>query len=196
MKAELEKLVALQKLDARIKQLKKATQTTSERRVGLEQEFEARAFEIRELQKKHDEANGEKQRFEKELSEAAEKLERAERNLKNAQNQKQYEAAMREKGTLQKQISDFETQVLEKTEAVDEAAKVLNDRSEEIASLETERSAHLSEFEAGVEREKSELESAEKNRETAFAALPKNLAGIYNRLVTRIRDGVAVSTLR
>ena len=196
MKAELEKLVALQLSDTKIKHLKKSIETVPKRRVSLEQEFEARAFEIRELQKNRDEANAERMRLETELAAANTSLERADRNLKQSQNQKQYEAAVREKGTLEKQISDFETKLLENSEAVETAEKALAERADEINSIETERAESLKKFEKETEKERKELDAEQKRRETLFADLPKNLASIYNRLVTRIRDGVAVAEVR
>lgn len=196
MKAELEKLVALQKSDSLIKKLKKAIETIPERRVSLEQEFEARAFEIRALEKKRHEANTEKTRLENEIAEATTNLDRADRNLKQSQNQKQYEAAMREKTIFQKQISDLETQLLEKSEAVEESDKVLTERADEIAAIETERTARLKELDAQIEQEKAQLETEQKSREKSFVTLPPNLAAIYDRLVKRIRDGVAVAEVK
>jgi hypothetical protein len=54
----------------------------------------------------------------------------------------------------------------------------------------------LKKFEKETEKERKELDAEQKRRETLFADLPKNLASIYNRLVTRIRDGVAVAEVR
>lgn len=196
MKAELEKLIALQKSDSQIKKLKKAIESVDQRRVAIEQEFEARAFEIRALEKTRAAAITEKTRLDNEIAEAAVKLERSENNLKQSQNQKQYEAAVREKGVLQKQISDLETASLEKSEIIEESDKVLGERAAEIAGLETERKVSLENLESETNREKTELESEEKKREKAFATLPKNLAATYDRLVQRIRDGVAVAEVK
>lgn len=196
MNAELEKLVALQNSDTKIKSLEKSIKTAPQRRVSLEQDFEKRAFKIRELQKARDDAQSAKRGIETELADANSKFERAERNLKQAQNQKQYEAAVREKGALQKQISDFETKLIENDDAIQEAEGKLNEHAAEIASIESEREASLKNFETEIENQKTELEAERKHREEIFAQLPKQAASIYNRLVTRIRDGVAVAEVR
>ena len=196
MKAELDKLVALQKSDTEIKKLKNAIETVDQRRVAIEQEFEARAFEIRALEKKRETANSEKNRIDNEIAESNTKLERSESNLKQSQNQKQYEAAMREKGVLQKQIGDLETASLEKSELVEETEKVLAERADEIANLEAERAASLLKLEKQTEEEKAELERQRLKRVKAFETLPKNLAVIYDRLVQRIRDGIAVAEVK
>lgn len=196
MNAELEKLVALQKSDTGIKTLKNAIQTVDQRRDAIEQEFEARAFQIREVQRNRNDASAEKVLFENNIADLNTSLERTERNLKAAQNPKQYEAAVREKSILEKQISDLETQILEKTEVLEAAEKTLAERADEIASIEQERTARLLEFETEVEQQEEKLQTLQDRREQAFATLPKNLAATYDRLVKRIRDGVAVAEVK
>ena len=125
MKAELEKLIDLQKTDTNIRRLKKAIETADQRRAGIEQEFEQHAFSIREVQSRRDGLNAEKLELEKQVAENKTYLERAERNLKHAQNQKEYETAMRETDALQKQIAAAETQIVEKITAIEEVEKAL-----------------------------------------------------------------------
>ena len=56
MKAELEKLIALQNLDTSIRKLEKDLEAIPERRAQIEGEFDRRAFEIRALESRRDEA--------------------------------------------------------------------------------------------------------------------------------------------
>jgi predicted nucleic acid-binding Zn-ribbon protein len=194
--AELEKLIALQNSDTKIRQLENSIKSAPERRVSLEQEFEKRASSIRELQRQRDDAKNTKAQIEKELADASSNLERAERNLKQAQNQKQYEAGVREKGALQKQVSDLETKLLENDETLETAENNLNERAAEIASIESEMEASFKDFEAETDQHRANLDNERKHREKIVAELPRQAASIYNRLVTRIRDGVAVAEVR
>lgn len=196
MKSELEKLIELQKTDTNIRRLKKAIETADERRAGLEQEFERHAFEIRGVQSKSEIAKTERAQLENQIAEAKANLERANRNLKNSQNQKEYEAAMREADVLQKQISTLETQVLEKMTTVEEVEKILAERADEITSLETNRQKTLAEFEKELEKHQSEFEAETKKRQEVFVTLPPNLAGVYNRMAQRSRDGIAVAEVK
>ena len=193
MKAELEKLIDLQKTDTNIRRLKKAIETADQRRAGIEQEFEQHAFSIREVQSRRDGLNAEKLELEKQVAENKTYLERAERNLKHAQNQKEYETAMRETDALQKQIAAAETQIVEKMTAIEEVEKALEDRSEEISTLDTKRRAAVDEFDGILAQNKTELETETKKREGVFVTLPAQLAAVYNRLAQRSRDGIAVS---
>lgn len=193
MKAELEKLVELQQTDTNIRRLKTAIETAEERRAAIEQEFEQHASSIREIQYRHSEARSERAKLEAEIAKRKELTERAERNLKHAQNQKEYESAMRETDTLQKEIGTFETQVLEQMTAIEEIEKVLAERTEEINSLESKREAALAEFETQLAKDKKELAGISAKRGGVFETLPKNLARVYDRLVQRSRDGIAVA---
>lgn len=193
MKAELEKLIDLQKTDTNIRRLKKAIETAEQRRAGIEQEFEQHAFSIREIQNRRDGLNVDKLELEKQIADSKTYLERAERNLKHAQNQKEYETAMRETDALQKQIAAFETQIVEKMAAAEEVEGALSERSEEISTLDAKRQAALDEFDAALAQDRSELEIETKKREEVFSTLPAQLAAVYNRLAQRSRDGIAVS---
>ena len=193
MKAELEKLIDLQKTDTNIRRLKKSIETAEERRAGIEQEFEQHAFSIREIQGNRDRLNAERADLDKQIAENKTYLERADRNLKHAQNQKEYETAMRETDAIQKQIAAFEAQVIEKMTSLEEVEKELESRSDEINSLDAKRDEALAQFDAQVAVERSELDEELKKRNEVFVTLPTQLASVYNRLAQRSRDGIAVA---
>ena len=193
MKVELEKLVELQKTDTNIRRLKKVLDSGKERRAGIEQEFERHASSIREIQENRDKIQSERTDLEKQITDNKTYLERANRNLKHAQNQKEYETAMRETDALQKQINGFEAQMLEKMTALEEVEKVLEDRAEEINSLESNRDAALKDFDKEMEKNRKEYDAETKKRQEVFVTLPAQLASVYNRLTQRSRDGIAVA---
>jgi predicted nucleic acid-binding Zn-ribbon protein len=193
VRAELEKLIDLQKTDTNIRRLKNIIETAETRRADIEQEFEQHAFSIREIQGKRDSLNTERAELEKQVAENKTYLERADRNLKHAQNQKEYETAMRETDALQKQIAAFETQIVEKMTAVEEVEKELTERAEEINTLDAKRAEAMKAFDAELSASQKDLESETKKREGVFTTLPAQLASVYNRLAQRSRDGIAVA---
>lgn len=193
MKSELEKLIELQKTDTNIRKLKKAIDGAEQKRAGIEQEFERHASSIREIQARRDRAQTERAALEKQISETKTYIERADRNLKNSQNQKEYETAMRETDALQKQVAGFEAQTLEKMTEIEEVEKILAERSDEINSLEANRDAALAEFDKEIAKDRKEFESESKKRNEVFVTLPAQMASIYNRLAQRSRDGIAVA---
>ncbi len=193
MSSELEKLIELQKTDTNIRRLKKAIETAEQRRASIEQEFEQHASSIREIQGKRDAANAARATLEKQIAENKTYFERADRNLKHAQNQKEYETAMREADALQKQIGALETQVLERMTEAEEVEKTLAERSEEINSLESNRAKALAAFDKELAANRKEFQSETAKRHEVFVTLPAQMASIYNRLAQRSRDGIAVA---
>ena len=193
MRAELEKLVDLQKTDTNIRKLKKAIETAGQRRATIEQEFEKHAFSIREIQGRRDKLAADRAELERQIAENKTYKERAERNLKHAQNQKEYETAMREIDALQKQIAAFEAQVIEKMTATEEVETELESRADEINTLDAKREEALKEFDAELAKNSAELAAETKKREAVFTTLPAQLASVYNRLAQRSRDGIAVA---
>jgi predicted nucleic acid-binding Zn-ribbon protein len=193
VKAELEKLIDLQKTDSEIRRLKQSLNSADARRAELEREFEKHAFSIREIQERRDRLRGERAELDKHIAENKTYLERAERNLKHAQNQKEYETAMRETDALQKQIGAFETQTLENMTALEEVEKEIEGRAEEINTLDQKRVEAIAEFESQMEKDRADLAKVEGGRDAVFKTLPANLAAVYNRLTQRSRDGIAVA---
>ena len=196
MKAELQKLIALQNLDTTIRKLEKDQEAIPQRRAEIEGEFDQRAFEIRALESRRDEAKHTRARLENEVVEQRGRAERAERNLMSSKKQDEYTAAIREADAARKQISALETQILEQLETLEQAEGALNERAAEIASLNSDRQARLKAFDEESEASGERLTVARKEREEVFANLPKQMSGLYSRIRARIRDGVAVAEAR
>jgi len=191
--ANLDKLIDLQKTDSNLRILKRSLETADQRRAAIEQEFEQHAFSIREIQNRGEELKTKRADLEKQIADNKTYLERADRNLKHAQNSREYETAMRETDSLQKQIAAFETQVVEAMDALEGVEKELEERADEINSLDEKRNAALAEFDTALASERAEFDAQTRHRGEAFATLPSALASVYNRLAMRSRDGIAVA---
>ena len=196
MKAELQQLVALQKLDTSIRKLQAELEAIPQRRAEIEKEFDQRAFEIRALENSRDEARHSRARLDTEVLEQRTRVERAERNLMSSKKQDEYTAAIREADAARKQISAFETQILEQMEALEQAEASLTERAEEISSLNSDREAKLQAFDVETQQQADKLAQNRAERERLIAALPKAMGALYIRISARIRDGVAVAEAR
>ncbi|HKR14955.1 MAG TPA: C4-type zinc ribbon domain-containing protein [Pyrinomonadaceae bacterium] len=196
MKAELEKLIALQNLDTSIRKLEKNLEAIPERRAEIEGEFDRRAFEIRALENRRDEAKQNRARLENEVVDQRGRAERAERNLMSSKKQDEYTAAIREADAARKQISTLETQILEQMEALEQAEAALRERADEIASLNSDREAKLQAFDEETKSQSELVAKQRVEREQVFANLPPSMSGMYSRIRARIRDGVAVAEAR
>jgi len=196
MKAELEKLIALQNLDTTIRKLEKELEAIPQRRAEIEGEFDQRAFEIRALETQRDEAKHNRARLENEVVEQRGRAERAERNLMSSKKQEEYTAAIREADAARKQISTLETQILEQMETLEKAEAALKERADEIATLNSDREARLKAFDELTRQQSEQLVTGRGEREKVFANLPKSISTMYSRISARIRDGVAVAEAR
>ena len=196
MKAELQQLVALQKLDTSIRKLQADLESIPQRRAEIESEFDQRAFEIRALENRRDEARHARTRLETEVGEQRLRVERADRNLMSSTKQDEYTAAIREADAARKQIATLETQILEQMEALESAEAALTERADEVASLNSDREARLQSFDEETRLQAEKLAGSRSERERLVAALPKAMGAQYVRIVARIRDGVAVAEAR
>jgi predicted nucleic acid-binding Zn-ribbon protein len=196
VKAELQQLVALQNLDTTIRKLDKDLEAIPQRRAEIEAEFDQRAFEIRALENRRDEAKHNRARLENEVVEQRGRAERAERNLMSSKKQDEYTAAIREADAARKQISTLETQILETMEALEQTEGALKERVDEIASLNSDREARLKLFDDETRSQSEQLTAARAEREKVSSALPKAMSSLYSRISARIRDGVAVAEAR
>jgi len=196
MKAELEKLIALQNLDTTIRRLEKELEAIPQRRAEIENEFDQRAFQIRALENQRDEARHNRSRLENEVIDQRTRAERAERNLMSSKKQDEYTAAIREADAARKQISTLETQILEQMESLEKAEAALQERADEIASLNSDREARLNAFDEETQRQSEQLIVSRRDREQVFGNLPKAMSTMYSRISARIRDGVAVAEAR
>jgi predicted nucleic acid-binding Zn-ribbon protein len=196
VKAELKHLIALQNADTSIRRLQSEIEAIPKRRAEIEKEFDQRAFEIRELEKARDEARTERTRLETEVLEQRSKQERAERNLMSSTTQEEYQASIREADAARKHISQLETQILEKMEAFEQAENQLKEREPEMIRLRAEMETRIKEFEEQTRTQADQLATNRTERERIIATLPKPMSMLYNRISTRIRDGIAVAEAR
>jgi predicted nucleic acid-binding Zn-ribbon protein len=196
VKAELEQLIALQNVDTGIRKLQSELDSIPRRRAEIESEFDQRAFEFKALQQAGETARETRAQLDRELAEQRTRMEKAERDLMSSTNSKVYEAALRERDAAKKHISELETKVLEQMEAAETAEKQLAEREPEFARLRAEHEERLRAFEEQTRSRGEELEQRRREREQMFAALPPGVKNTYQRIVARIRDGVAVAEAR
>jgi predicted nucleic acid-binding Zn-ribbon protein len=108
----------------------------------------------------------------------------------------EYTAAIREADAARKQISTFETQVLEQMEIFDQVEKELKERAPEVEKLGADMQQRFKAFDEQARVQQQELESARAERERLMNELPKAMSALYKRISSRIRDGVAMAEAR
>lgn len=196
MNADLEQLVALQTADTGIRKLQSEIDAIPQRRAEIDKEFDQRAFEFKAIEEKRDAARAARLQLDTQLAEQRVRAEKAERDLMSSTNSKSYEAAIREADAAKKHIADLETKVLEQMEQLEQAEKGLAEHEPEVARLRGERDQKLAAFEEQTHARAEEMERMRAERERLFAGLSPAARSLYQRISTRIRDGVAVAEAR
>jgi predicted nucleic acid-binding Zn-ribbon protein len=196
VKAELAQLIALQQADNRIKQLTANLNAIPQRRAEIEREFDERASEIKELEARRDAARQARRQFELEIEDNKTKAARAERNLMASRKTEDYTAAIREADIARKQIAKLEEQILEQMVAIEETDAALAERAPETERLRAELDTNLAAFAQLIKDEETELAQRRRERAQMQQEVPAATLKTYDRLVSRIRDGVAVAEVR
>jgi predicted nucleic acid-binding Zn-ribbon protein len=196
VKAELEQLIALQNTDTEIRKLQAELNAIPQRRAGVEKEFDQRAFEFKQVETRRDGARERRIQLDAELAQTRSQAEKAERDLMSSTNAKAYEAAIREADVAKKHISQLETQILEQMEASEQADKEMGELTPEVANLRAEQEDKLHIFDEQASSITEKLNVLRAERERLVGTLPKQMSAQYNRISTRIRDGVAVAEAR
>jgi len=114
----------------------------------------------------------------------------------SSQKQDEYTAAIREADAARKQISAFETQVLEQMETFEQAEKDLAERAPEVEKLGAEMAERFAAFDEQTKTQADEVSAYRAERERLLNALPKSMSSMYNRISARIRGGVAMAEAR
>jgi predicted nucleic acid-binding Zn-ribbon protein len=196
VKPELAQLIALQQADNRIKQLQANLNAIPQRRADIEREFELRASEIKALETRRDEARHKRRQLEHEIEDNKTKAARAERNLMAAKRTEDYTAAIREADTARKATTKLEEQALEQMATIEETEAALATHAPEIERLRGALKQNLTAFEKLIESERVEIISRQESRAEILKNIPVSALRIYERLSTRLRDGVAVAEVR
>ncbi len=196
VKAELKQLIALQHLDTNIRKLQAELEAIPQRRAEIEKQFEQRASEFLALETKRDEAQQTRTRLETEMAETRTKAEHSDRALMAATNEKEYTAAIREGDAARKHSSDLETKILEQMVTFDGAQQEIGQRAPEMETMRAERDAQLARLEEQTRAQAQQIDDLRAERERLQAALPKAITAQYNRISTRLRDGIAVAEAR
>jgi hypothetical protein len=196
VKAELAQLIALQQADSRIKQLTANLKAIPQRRAEIEREFDERASEIKDWESRRDEARQTRRRLEQEIEDNKTKAARAERNLMASRKTEDYTAAIREGDTARKEITKLEEQILEQMVVIEGSEEALAERAPEVERLRGELEQNLAAFEQLLKDEETELAQRRAERERLGREVAPSTMKTYDRLVTRLRDGVAVAEVR
>ncbi len=195
MNPELEKLIALQELDMKIRDLEEEIATAPQKRAELERQFREFAAEYLEKQERLEASRRQHRQLEMDLQDAQLRLEKYKSDLMRVRNQTEYAAALREIDMAKKLIGALETQILELLETIEGLEREIRERTPEIEARRQHFDVLLAECATAVERLTEELNRVRQQREELAQTIRPDLLARYTRLM-ELRDGIALAEVR
>lgn len=195
MKSELEKLIALQELDVKIREIAQKIANIPKQKAEIESQFNAFAADYLEKKTRLEATKKEHRQVEQELKELEAKQEKYRQDLMRVRNEREYSTVLREIDVTKKTISGLETQILEKLELIEQLEKEIEALTPEIEVKRQEFDVLIDECSTKVERLKVDLGAWRQQRAALVSTIPADLLARYNRL-TQLRDGLALAEVR
>lgn len=195
MKSELQKLIALQELDIKIRQVEREIANLPNKKAEIENQFNAIAADYLEKKNRYETTLQERRQAELELKELEDKLEKYKQDLMRVKNEREYVSVLREIDVTKKAISAVETQILEKIEQLEQLEKELETLKPEVEVQRREFDAKIEECVSQIEKLKADLSTWQQQRQELVATVGRDILNRYNRL-SQLRDGLALAEVR
>lgn len=195
MKSELQKLIALQQLDIKIREIEKEIADIPNQKAEIENQFNTFAADYLGKKNRLEATRKEHRQVELELKTLEEKLEKYKQDLMRVRNEREYSTALREIDATKKAISGLETQALEKLELIEQLEKEIEALTPEVEVKRQEFDILIDECSTKLDRLKADLEGWRQQRAELVNTVPRDLLNRYSRL-TQLRDGLALAEVR
>jgi len=195
VKSELEKLIALQELDIKIRQIETEIANIPNQQAEIESQFNAFAADYLDKKNRLETAKKEQRQVEQDLKESEDKLEKYKQDLMRVRNEREYSTVLREIDVTKKAISGLETLTLETLEIIEQLEKEIEALTPEIEVKRQEFDVLIENCSANLEKLKADLDTWYQHRVGLVNTIPADLSAKYDRL-TQLRDGLALAEVR
>ncbi|MCS6805046.1 MAG: C4-type zinc ribbon domain-containing protein [Acidobacteriota bacterium] len=195
MKSELQKLIALQELDIKIRQVEREIANLPSKKAEIENQFNAIATDYLDKKNRYETTLQERRQAELKLKELEDKLDKYKQDLMRVKNEREYVSVLREIDVTKKAASALETQILEKIEQLEQLEKELDVLKPDIEIKRREFDAKIEECVKQIEKLKVDLCTWQQQRQELVATVPPDILNRYNRLA-QLRDGLALAEVR
>lgn len=195
MKSELERLIALQELDVKIREIEKEIADIPNQKADIENQFNAFAAGYLDKKNRLEATKKGLRQVELDLQALEEKLEKYKQDLMRVRNEREYSTVLREIDATKKTISGLETETLEKLESIEQLEQEIEALTPEIEVKRQEFDALIDQCTGNLGQLKADSETWRQQRTGLVNAIPADLLARYNRL-SQLRDGLALAEVR
>lgn len=192
MRAQLERLVALQIVDLKIQEMERVKEEIPQRIACLEEEFrkeeesvQAERIELEKLQK-------ERPQKEKDLEEEIDRVKKAEARVFEIKTNKEYQAVLKEIDNAKKLNRQREEEILGILERLEDMQNHLGKGEKSLEARRREYQRQVAELKQKAASFDEEMAGEVRQREEQEKAIPQDLLSKYHMLLEK-RQGVAVA---
>ncbi len=194
MSEELQRLIQLQQLDARIVELQQRVLSIPDEIESQAESLQASQASVEEFREQADRKARIQRRLEGEVELLQQKLSRYQEQLMDVKTNREYRAMQKEIAGVRAQISSKEDEILEIMLALDE----LEDQTREARRLAEERTSEVSsrqkELESFVAHSETNMAGFEQERNELERDLPESLLAQYRRIAS-VNNGQALAAV-
>jgi predicted nucleic acid-binding Zn-ribbon protein len=195
MHPDLERLIALQRLDSAVQAAERRIAEVPERERDFAARLEAASHRVAAAKEQLGESQTARRAIEKDVALHQGRLSKFRDQLMAVKTNVEYQAIQKEIAFAQTEVKTLEDQVLERMMEADEFAALLKAAEADLASDRGEIEAERSAFTADVDRLRASLAQLGAERATLVAALDPRVLATFEG-VSRRRNGVAVAEAR
>jgi predicted nucleic acid-binding Zn-ribbon protein len=192
LRAQLERLVALQIVDLKIQEMERVKEEIPQRIASLEEEFrkeeesvQAERTELEKLQK-------ERPQKEKDLEEEIDRVKKAEARVFEIKTNKEYQAVLKEIDNAKKLNRQREEEILGILERLEDMQNHLGKGEKSLEARRREYQRQVAELKQKAASFNEEMAGEVRQREKQEKAIPQDLLSKYHMLLEK-RQGVAVA---
>lgn len=195
MRAQIEALAALQRVDQSLRENTQALQAGESRVAALEDAVHAHATAVAAIEGELAELATRQRDLEGRLTAAESKMKDRRMRITRIRNDKELGLAKREVDLLKEETGGLETELMTVLEQVEVATKRLEAAQTELASLTTARDTEAGQLRDTIDRLGATIERDRRRRDELVGAVDGDLRRRYEMIFSR-RGGVAVVAVR
>ena len=195
MRAQIEALAALQRVDQSLRENTQALQAGESRVAALEQAVQTHETAVAAIETELNGLNARQRDLEGRLAAAETKMKDRRMRITRIRNDKELGLAKREVELLKEETSSLEVELIAVLEQVDAVTKRLEAAQAELASLATARDTEATQLRDTIGRLGAEIERDRGRRGELVEAVDGDLRRRYEMIFSR-RGGVAVVAVR
>ncbi len=192
MRAQLERLVALQIVDLKIQEMERVKEEIPQRIASLEEEFRKEEEGVQTERTELEKLQKERPQKEKDLEEEIDRVKKAEARVFEIKTNKEYQAVLKEIDNAKKLNRQREEEILGILERLEDMQNHLGKGEKSLEARRREYQRQVAELKQKAASFDEEMAGEVRQREEQEKAIPQDLLSKYHMLLEK-RQGVAVA---